>query len=169
MKEKVNRFEFQKVIEATNIREIVLISTNCKCPAHFLIKPKNTMLSVKRKVDTKFSINRQKTGGLIFSIVDFTIEGISQQDTKTIDKKNDPLFTISASYRVTYEVSDINLNKATVEYFGKENAYFNVYPYLREFITHISQRFNLHPVVIPLLKPTKQPRQSKQNKKKAER
>ena len=66
-----------------------------------------------------------------------------------------------------YDVNDINLNKDAVEYFGKENAYFNIYPYLREFIVHISQRFNLYPVLIPLLKPQNQPVKSvKKNKTK---
>ena len=98
----------------------------------------------------------------MLSTVNFTIEGISQKDIKVenkeiIRKKDDALFTISVSYIATYDVNDTNLDKEAVEFFGKENAYFNVYPYLREFITHISQRFNLHPVIIPLLKPNDQP------------
>ena len=166
----MDKLDFQKVIEATNIREVVLKSTNCKCHIHYaLVEPKHTMLSVKqKKVNTEFIINSNKQGGIIFSIVDFKIEGISQRDIKTndkkiINKKGDPLFTIFASYIVTYDINDINLNKDAIKYFGIENAYFNVYPYLREFITHISQRFNLRPLVIPLLKPHKQPVQS--NKK----
>ena len=75
-------------------------------------------------------------------------------NNKVIKTKDEALFTISASYAVTYDVNNINLNKEAVKYFGIENAYFNVYPYLREFIAHISQRLHLSPVVIPLLKPT---------------
>ncbi len=55
------------------------------------------------------------------------------------------------------EVNDIKLNKKAVKYFGTENAYFNIYPYLREFITNMSQRMRLSPVVLPLLKPHHMP------------
>ena len=66
-------------------------------------------------------------------------------------------FTISVSYMVIYDVNDMNLNPQAVKYFGQENAYFNVYPYLREFITTMSQRMNLpSPLVLPLLKPNNQ-------------
>lgn len=159
--------EFQKVIEAANIREVVLTSTNCKCHIHYsLVEPKHTLLNIKqKKVNTDLITIPNKKGGIIFSTVDFKIEGISQKDIKTSDKtilnkKGEPLFTISASYIVTYDISETNLNKDAIRYFGIENAYFNVYPYLREFITHITQRFNLRPLVIPLLKPNKQPKKS---------
>ena len=166
----MDKSEFQKVIEATNIREVVLVSTNCKCHTHYtLVEPEHTALSVKqKKINTDFITDSGKKGGTIFSSINFMIEGISQKnikdsDKKILHKKGDPLFTISASYVIAYDVNTINLNKDAVKYFGVENAYFNVYPYLREFITHISQRFNLHPVVIPLLKPNKPP--EKFNKK----
>ena len=158
--------EFQKVIEAANLREIVMTSANCKCHTYYaMIEPKHTTLRVQKKINTDFITDSGKKSGTIFSSINFMIEGISQKnikdnDKKILHKKGAPLFTISASYVITYDVNDITLNKDAVKYFGTENAYFNVYPYLREFITHISQRFNLHPVVIPLLKPNKQPEKS---------
>ena len=163
----MNNSEFQKVIEAVNIREVFMRSTNCKCHTHYaVIEPRHTRLSVKqKKIDTEFITSPSKKTGTIFSIVDFTIEGLSQKDIKTADKqilkkKDEPLFTISVSYVVTYDVNGTNLDKNAVEYFGTENAYFNVYPYLREFITSISLRLNLSPLVIPLLKPSAQPKKS---------
>ena len=169
----MNTPDFQKVIKAADIREIFMTSTNCKCHIHYaLVNPKHTMLNVKkRKVKTDFVISQKEKKGTIFSEVDFAIEGISQKDIKihkqTISKKNDPVFTISASYMAVYDVNNINLNKDAVRYFGEENALFNIHPYLREFITHISQRLNLHPVLIPLLKPQNQPvKPVKENKTK---
>ena len=160
----MNTSDFQKVIKAANIRDVFLTSTNCKCHIHYaLVNPKHTMLNEKKiKIQTDFIASKKEKTGTIFSTVDFTIEGISKKDIKVnngqiIKKKNDPLFTISASYMVVYGVNDMNLNKDAVKYFGKENAYFNIYPYLREFIAHISQRFNLRPVLIPLFKPQNQP------------
>ena len=165
----MNKSEFQKVIKATNIREVFMISTNCKCYAPYaLVKPKDTMLHVKQKeINTDFIVHKKEKKGIIISTVDFTIEGISQKDIKIdgkeVIKKGAPSFTMSTSYVVTYDVNDISLDKKAVKDFGIGNAYFNAYPYLREFMNHISQRFNLQPLVLPLLKPNKQPVES--NKK----
>ncbi len=152
--------EFQKIIKATNIREVFMTSAYCECRIHYqLIEPEHTMLNITQKdIDTDFIIGDDKKRGTILSKIHFTLEGLPKRDIKTNNKviktKDEALFTISVSYAVTYDVNNINLNKEAVKYFGIENAYFNVYPYLREFITHISQRLHLSPVVIPLLKPT---------------
>ena len=139
-----------------------MVSADCKCHIHYsFVEPKYTMLEIQKKVNTKFIASKKTKKGIIFSQINFIIKGVLQKDIKTnegkvIRKKDTPLFTISVSYVVTYDVNDINLKESAVKIFGKENAYFNVYPYLREFATHISQRLNLRPVIIPLLKPDSQ-------------
>ena len=164
--------EFQKVIEAVSLRELFMVSANCECHAyHGLIEPKNTVLDIKeKKIETNFDIDSKEKKGIIFSKVYFKIVGLSNKDMKINEDKilykNTPLFTISASYVVVYNVNKVDLDEDAVKYFGTQNAYFNIYPYLREFITNISQRFNISPLVIPLLKPKEQPeRPVKQSKK----
>ena len=165
--------EFQKVVKAVSLRELFMVSANCECHIyHGLIEPKNTVLDIKeKKIETNFDVDSNKKEGTIFSKVYFTIVGLSNKDMKInkneiLYKRNTPLFTISASYVVVYNVNKIDLDEDAVEYFGTHNAYFNVYPYLREFIANISQRFNISPLVIPLLKPGKQPKKPvKQSKK----
>ena len=151
--------DFQKVIQSADIREVFMVSSNCKCYVHYtFVNPKETALEVKKKrINTELIIDSKKRNtGIILSKIDFTIEGISQKaiQANLSIKKGDPLFTISASFIAIYTVKDTNLNKKAIQYFGTENAFFNVHPYLREFVTSISQRLNLSPVVLPLLKPS---------------
>ncbi len=168
----MDKIEFQKVIEAVKLREVFLEEThNTLHVHHSQVNPQHTDLILKKN-KAKYHIIPKKSNkeGAIFSKIVFMIEGVSQKDiigkdNQVIKKKGEALFTISASYVVTYTVNNLNLlNKEAIEYFGTQNAYFNVYPYLREFITNISQRMNLNPVVIPLLKLNKQLVQSKEKK-----
>ena len=159
----MNKSDFQKVVKAASIREVFMVSADCKCHIHYsLVEPEHTILNIKPfTADAKFNTSKETNKGVIVSTFSFTVEGVSKKDIKTdegkvIRKKNEPLFTISASYVVIYDVNDINLKEDAVTAFGKENALFNIYPYLREFITHIGQRLNLRPIFIPLLKPDNQ-------------
>ena len=46
-------------------------------------------------------------------------------------KKGEILFSISVSYAVIYDIDDIKtLDQKMLTVFGKDNAFYNVYPYI---------------------------------------
>ncbi len=163
MKQPPDKKEFQKVIEAAGIREVYMLSSACECRNPF-IEPKNIELELKRAHSApQIKPVAEDKQWLLFCSIEIEVKGVCgkniKQGQKTTAEKGQTVFKISARYNVVYDITKNpnSLNKGALKYFGEENAFFNVYPYFREFAGSMSQRLNLHPVVLPLLKPASSP------------
>ena len=147
--------DFQKVVQSAFLREVTLISSQCECRAHHsLLKPENILLDFQKTVDANsFPYKDKENAGDLFSYILFAVTGKTQKTLGKL-KKNDLIFSISAQFVAHYEIQNIkDLNKTALKKFGEENGFFNVYPFLREFISQMSLRLNIPPIFIPLLKP----------------
>ena len=176
MEENYTPHNVQEVTNHSSIHEVLLVSTDSKCFVHHsYINAPDVKLSFSKKItpdivtipDTKSATKKNtQPHGFITSLISMKAEGISLKDIKETEdsyivKKSDVVFRISVTYFITYRVLNIDkLNRDAMLWFGSKNAYFNVYPFLREFILNISQKFNLPRVLLPLLKPSTQPNQN---------
>ena len=175
MKTQSKQDKFQKVVKSATLKEVILISSKCESYFHYsIVNPPKTKLEFTRAI-TKPDISEtyNKTKDVFLSThIEYKVNGKSKEDIKNFKiKKDSPLFFLSASYIVTYIIKKIDsLDREMLEFFGKDNAFFNVYPYLRECITHMSTRLNIPPVILPLLKPNNELGQKKTtNQKKLEK
>ena len=175
MKTETKQDKFQKVVESATLKEVILISSACKSYVHYtVIKPSETKLEFTKKVTPPdiFNSNNKKSDGLLSTHFQFVVDGKSQENIEDLEiQKGGLLFSISVSYMITYIIKNISsLDHEILDFFGKENAFFNVYPYLRECINHMSSRLNISPIILPLLKPTNQLKQKRTiNQKKSQK
>ena len=169
MKTQSEKDKFQKIIESATLKEVTLIFSKCQSYFHYsIINPPQTKLEFAKTISKhNISDSNNKTKDVFLSTqVHFEVTGKSKEDITDFKiKKDSPLFSISVSYVIVYIIKNIgDLDDEMLKFFSENNAYFNVYPYLREYITHMSTRLNIPPVTLPLLKPNNLLKQQKTEK-----
>ena len=164
------KHKFQKVVEAVTLKEVILISSKCKSHFHYsVVNPSQTKLEfIKQISKPNISTSKDKKNRILITHIEFTVNGKPKENLIDLKiKKDNLLFSISVSYLITYTIKNIgSLDQEMLELFGQDNAFFNVYPYLREYISHMSTRLNIPPVILPLLKPSSQLRQKRSTSQK---
>lgn len=164
---KSKRDKFQKVVESATLNEVILISSQCKLYFHYsIVNPPKTRLEFARTItmpNISESSDKKINNVFLSTHIKYTVTGKSKVNITDFKiKKDSPLFFLSASYIVTYIIKNTDsLDREVLKFFGKNNAFFNLYPYLRECINHMSVRLNIPPVTLPLLKPHNQLKQEK--------
>ena len=161
--DKSGKEEFQKVIAAASIRDIYMLSSSCNCANPF-VDPASVDLKLNRKYgEPRLRPDQKNSSGILFCVIEIEASGVCRKDVsqnkKITVKKGSDLFKISARYIIIYTVNNLDLDNNAVKLFGTENAFFNVYPYFREFAGNMGLRFNLPPIVLPLFKTAFQPAQ----------
>ena len=156
MKKLSSADSFQKVVEAASLEEVSLVFSKCECrvPSYF-ISPDEIVIEFEKEIIPEILKQKQDDDGEIYSHIYFTAIGISKKSIKELKiKKGGTLFSISVSYAVIYDIDDIKtLDQKMLTVFGTKNAFYNAYPYIREFIHHMSTRLSIPPITLPLLKP----------------
>ena len=156
-KTKIKKDKFQKVVESATLNDVILVSSKSESYIHYSsIIPNKTKLDMTKQVSQpNISEPNNKNSSFLSTHINFTVSGKSKENIETSQiKKDDPLFSISTSYIITYTINNVKtLDSEMLNFFGKNNSYFNVYPYLREYINYMSVRLNIPPVILPLLKP----------------
>ena len=165
--------KFQKVIESASLNEVILVSSECKSYFHYsIVNPPKTKLEFTKTITPINSEPYDKKKDIFLSThVKYTVTGKSKEEIKKFKiKKDSQLFLLSGSYIVTYIIKSINsLDPEMLELFRKDNAFFNVYSYLREYINHMSNRLNIPPITLPLFKPKKELKDKKPIRKKTKK
>jgi preprotein translocase subunit SecB len=69
----------------------------------------------------------------------------------TPGSKKEFVFKIASTFKLRYS-SEAPLSESFVEIFKDRNVPINTWPYFREFVQSITQRMNIPPLTLPLLK-----------------
>ena len=98
-------------------------------------------------IEIKWQLTNKESD--LFCFVHYQISGANKNDGQ-------PLFSIQLENVLHYQVSvpkGSKIEPYDIEIFCKTNAYYNAYPFIREFIIQSSAELRLEPIVLPLLRP----------------
>lgn len=137
--------EFSKLVQSANLIEISLKSSNnnCSVPPKAVI-PKNISLNYDRT--NHYILSEDE--GLLVCFCGMAV-------VATDDSKEDgSIFELSATFSLIYSINQTGFSKEAFSAFTEKNAFYNAYPYFREFFQNMSSRMGIEPVKLPLLKPS---------------
>lgn len=109
------------------------------------ILPEEAKLEDQTNIKWQFTKNDRD----LLCFVNFRISGSNKNDGR-------PLFSIQIENVLHYQVlapKGTKIEPHDIEIFCKTNAYYNAYPFIREFIIQSSAELRLEPIVLPLLRP----------------
>jgi hypothetical protein len=134
---KISPDDYKKVLKGIQLKEIIL--EECSARIRKIVGPSSLQISVKDKIKYKLISGNGAHVSHSYNMVG------------TSDSEKDYTFKISCTFRLEY-YSDIPLSKEFMDIFSNKNITLNSWPYFREFAQNITQRMNIPPVVLPLLK-----------------
>lgn len=139
-----------RVIKNTEIRDVFLKKKHIDCFVHFsLVKPSSTTLEEVQNHSWSISNNKKA----LFCLINYKVDGYKTEETKSGEQK-EKLFELECTLCVEYELSESSqLDSEDFEIFTQTNAYYNAYPYIRQFIQSESVTLRISPIVLPFLKP----------------
>lgn len=112
----------------------------------------------KVNIDYRFSHVFIKEDKILFSFVEVKVEGSLSPEGKLKNPnfvlENDLLFSCSSAFVAQYFV-ETELSDKECQEFTKTNAFFNIYPFLREHVNSELSKMGVQGVFLPLLKAVK--------------
>ncbi|MCK5543162.1 MAG: protein-export chaperone SecB [Desulfobacterales bacterium] len=133
--------EYNKNLRSVDLRSITLIDCSVKLKKENF--PHNKELSISIKDDIQFDDKL---------LTEDTIAFYQKYQLTTYEKnKRDFAFKIVAKYEVTFKQEQI-LSKEFWHIFSGLNLHINTWPYFREFVQNMTQRINVPPLTLQLLK-----------------
>lgn len=149
--ENINKFS--EVVKSADLLEINLQSSSSEClVAPSQIVPANIELNYIREV--KYSLSKERD--ILFCFVSMQATGTpTQKQVESVQEQNAKkhIFLIKGTFALIYKLSNKELDEKMISAFASQNAFYNAYPYFREFFHDMCTRFGIAPIRLPLLKP----------------
>jgi len=142
---------YNKVVAASNLIDIRLISSDCKViPEYFLIRDQES-----REGKKLIELQQSATDVQVSSRIPTQGRGIASGRWKfrvSAVSGRKKLILINAEYLVVYEFHGEALDAEHVEYFVKKVGRVAVYPYFRQLVSFYSAAGHADLPVLPMLK-----------------
>jgi len=137
--QKIDPKRYAQIIKGINLAEIYLESANITQKRGNLIKQKALNVAVK---DKAFYVQYEKRVNVTHKYY---------LTAKTPEMEKDFALKVSAVFCITY-TTDYHFEAEFFEIFKDINLPLNSWPYFREFVQNMTQRMNIPPLTLPVVK-----------------
>jgi preprotein translocase subunit SecB len=147
MSAKTTAEKMQKVIQAATLIDIALKSSSVD-----MLVPARSVSPSKTRLDFDRSHNFIAADDKSLLVCFVGLKIVAFESVEGSEEKKS-LFKMDATYTLVYRLTGEELDHDALDLFTSQNAYFNAYPYLREFFQNTCVRMGVEPIRLPLLKP----------------
>lgn len=109
-------------------------------------------LIMENESDSNYSLTDDRS--ILVCHIGMTISAKQKGNNSEEMKEGQKIFSLRATYCLVFRLEDgLSLSDEAIEQFSKENGFYIVYSYMREFFNTATARMGIPPYRLPLLKP----------------
>jgi hypothetical protein len=143
--------QLQAVIKCLSIQDVYMRGSQVHLADTFDPTQPDIPLTIRFKIATKESHYIGNSDDRKPNIMRFLVEGgIRFMPPDDKEKDQGILAEITAGFVADYYVLEDNIIEEGIEQFANQNVIYHVWPYLREYVESMCQRFRLPTVVLPM-------------------
>lgn len=145
----------KKVVESASLISVYLKDTNCNIsvPPEF-VEPANTNIKINHSFNSIHEPNSDALFCFIATEVVGTLSPAAKEKHPDIKLDEDRLFTCECVFVARYSISK-DITTEECDAFTRSTAFFNTYPYIREYLSAEITRMGLPGFFLPLFKTQK--------------